>query len=120
MRTRTKTPLLRLPTTLTFTALGVAVAGTLACGGQSSSSSVDAAIDVREDAPVVADATADSTADSIADAMADDVVTNDDACLLQYECIPLSGDFDGSACPPHPICSPSDCPDAECMVEPLA
>jgi hypothetical protein len=104
MRTRTTARLLRLPRTLSFTALGIAVAGTLACGTEASSPvAIDGAVDAAanavadggEDTPAIADAVADFggtsdvasvsdsptdsplTADGTIDATADDSSTDD-------------------------------------------
>jgi hypothetical protein len=94
MRTLTKTRLLRLPQKLAFTALGVAALGTVACGGQSSNTA-DASVDARED-----------------QAFADD-------CATPLVCI-ASGTVDGAVCPSNTICNPAECPDAGCIIEPIA
>jgi hypothetical protein len=95
-----RTPLLRLPKKLSFTALGVAVAGALACSSGETRNTPDASLDAREDGPI-----ADGGPD--------------DACMApMFECVPYNSS-NGDACPQHPICDPSLCPDAECTVEPL-
>jgi hypothetical protein len=98
MRTRS----LRLPQRLSFTALSVAIAGGLACSSGETRNAPDAAIDAREDGPAMADG------------------GPGDACAApMFDCIPYNSS-NSAACPQHPICDPSLCPDAECIVEPLA
>jgi hypothetical protein len=103
MRTRTNTALLRIPHKLSFTALGVAALGTLACSSPSSTTA-DAAVDAFEDTHV-ADAPMDST-------QAGDVMP---ACnALMMVCVAKVA---GAVCPSGPICYLSDCPDAGCQTE---
>jgi hypothetical protein len=104
MRTRTKTARLRIPQTLSFTALGVAALGAIACSSGQSSSRADAAVDALEDTQV-ADAPTDSTQPG-------DVMP---ACnALMMVCVPRTA---GAVCPSGPICHLSDCPDAGCLTE---
>jgi hypothetical protein len=108
MRRPTKPALLRIPHKLSFTALGVAALGTIACSSQSSSAA-DAAVDALEDMQVrdalVADAPADTTLPSDATP----------ACVAPpMQCAPKVA---GAVCPPGPICHLSDCPDAGCQTE---
>jgi hypothetical protein len=103
MRTSTKTALLRIPRKLSFTALGVAALGTIACSSQSSGTA-DAAVDALEDTQV-ADAPTDVTQSK--DVMATCVVP-------QMVCV---ASVPGAVCPPGPICHLSDCPDAGCQTE---
>jgi hypothetical protein len=128
MRTRTKTTPLRLPQKLAYSALGVAVFGTLACSTQSSSTA-DAATDAladtltadATDAPTDAVSEADGTTDALpaddsptegaTDALADAACVCDGVC--QYFC-GSSGQVDGAVCP-GAICDLSECPlDAGC------
>ena len=129
MRTRTKTTPLRLPRKLAYSALGVAVFGTLACSTQSNATA-DASVDAPEDT-LTADATdapsdavseADGTTDAVpADDSSTDGLTDaiaDAACgvcdgVCQYYC-GSSGQVDGAVCP-GAICDLSECPlDAGC------
>jgi hypothetical protein len=140
MRTSTKTSLLRLPQKLSFTALGVAALGTIACSSQSSTTA-DAAVDSLEDTQVAdapmdstqpgdvtpaSDSLADSTQDSSGDSTTD--VALDEANDVQTdvfpveECVTLicipSGTVDGAVCPTNPGCDPNACPvDAGCQIE---
>jgi hypothetical protein len=108
MPNRTKTPLLRLPQKLSFSALGVAALGTIACSGQSSgtadASTADSAVDALADTQV-ADAPTDSTEPG--DGMP--------ACnALMMVCVAKVA---GAACPSGPLCHLSDCPDGGCQTE---
>jgi hypothetical protein len=140
MRTLTKNSLLRLPQKLSFTALGVAALGAIACSSQSSTTA-DAAVDALADTEVAdaqmdstqpsdgtpaSDSTQDSFVDSSADAATDvamDTAEGGPSDAIE-ECLALtciaSGLVDGAVCPSNPICDPSECPDAGCIIEPIA
>jgi hypothetical protein len=94
MRTRP----LRLPQKLSFTALGVAVAGAVACSAGETRNVADA----HEDGPAVADGG-----------------PIDDCSTPMLSCVPLNG-ASPDACPQNLICDPAECPDAACGLEPIA
>ncbi len=129
MKREKKNPL-RLPDRLVFTAIQIAVAGSLACSGESklapdASSDVDIADSTTDatDATATDTATADSlTGDTAsADTSQGDVVADDssqdgpspDACAVPYFCLGMVPDASG----PGQVCDLSQCPlDAGCAV----
>ena len=88
---------LSLPKKLAYTAFRLAVAGTLACGSESTG----------PDGPLQR---ADARPDTIVDAGGDRLVIDagTDGCVTEFYCGPAPGQ-DGAACP-GPICSTTDCP----------
>ncbi len=126
MKREKKNPL-RLPDRLVFTVIQIAVAGSLACSGESklapdASSDVDIA-DSTTDATNGDGTTADSTGGDTAsvDTSQGDVVADDssqdgpspDACAFPYFCLGMVPD---ASCPGQ-VCDLSQCPlDAGCAV----
>jgi hypothetical protein len=112
---------LRLPKNLTYTVIGCAVVGAIACSGTTSPSQpgADAAIDSTTGDSAIAEAASDSPArdDAAGDAGIDAIAIADandaEACSQDYFCGPSVPD---ASCPGF-VCTPPECDyDAGCEV----
>ena len=96
----------RIPEKFAYTALHLAVAGTVACSSSGETAAADASTDSARH-----DSAADVAQDSvfIPDGAIDDSATADGSCTNPpYYCGP-SGTIDGAVCP-GPVCDLSQCP----------